>query len=67
LFSEVLKSEGNQQIRSSVDTSQGEIYETLNPLDLAISWRGNVYNSNWKEDLNLHAKEILKYLMTDFL
>jgi flagellar basal-body rod protein FlgF len=36
LFSEILKAEGNAQIRSSVDTSQGEIYETSNPLDLAL-------------------------------
>lgn len=36
LFSEILKSAGNSEIRSSVDTSQGDIYETKNPLDLAI-------------------------------
>ena len=36
MFSEVLKSVGQSEVRSSVDTSQGEIYETLNPLDLAI-------------------------------
>lgn len=40
LFSEILKSEGNSQIRSSVDTSQGQIYETLNPLDLALVGEG---------------------------
>jgi flagellar basal-body rod protein FlgF len=40
LFSEILKSEGKSQIRSSVDTSQGEIYETLNPLDLALVGEG---------------------------
>jgi flagellar basal-body rod protein FlgF len=40
MFSEILKSAGNSEIRSSVDTSQGEIYETLNPLDLAIVGEG---------------------------
>jgi flagellar basal-body rod protein FlgF len=40
MFSEILKSAGNSEIRSSVDTSQGEIYETLNPLDLAIVGKG---------------------------
>lgn len=40
LFSEILKSEGKSQIRSSVDTSQGQIYETLNPLDLALVGEG---------------------------
>lgn len=40
LFSEILKAEGNSQIRSSVDTSQGEIYETSNPLDLALVGEG---------------------------
>jgi flagellar basal-body rod protein FlgG len=40
LFSEILKSEGKSQIRSSVDTSQGQIYETLNPLDLALDGEG---------------------------
>ncbi len=40
MFSEILKSTGNSEIRSSVDTSQGEIYETLNPLDLAIVGEG---------------------------
>lgn len=40
LFSEILKSEGNSQIRSSIDTSQGQIYETLNPLDLALVGEG---------------------------
>lgn len=40
LFSEILKSAGKSEIRSSVDTSQGEIYETLNPLDLAILGEG---------------------------
>jgi len=40
LFSEILKSEGKSQIRSSIDTSQGEIYETLNPLDLALVGEG---------------------------
>ena len=40
MFSEVLKSAGNSEIRSSVDKSQGEIYETLNPLDLAIVGEG---------------------------
>ena len=40
LFSEILKSEGKSQIRSSVDTSQGQIYETLNPLDLALVGAG---------------------------
>ncbi len=40
LFSEILKAEGNSQIRSSVDTSQGDIYETSNPLDLAIAGEG---------------------------
>ena len=40
LFSEILKVEGNSQIRSSVDTSQGEIYETSNPLDLALVGEG---------------------------
>lgn len=36
LFSEILRSAGNSEIRSSVDSSQGDIYETKNPLDLAI-------------------------------
>jgi flagellar basal-body rod protein FlgG len=40
MFSEVLKSVGQSEVRSSVDTSQGEIYETLNPLDLAIVGEG---------------------------
>ncbi|MDP2364946.1 MAG: flagellar basal body rod C-terminal domain-containing protein, partial [Ignavibacteria bacterium] len=40
LFSEILKSAGNSEIRSSVDKSQGEIYETLNPLDMAIVGEG---------------------------
>lgn len=40
LFSEILKSAGNSEIRSSVDKSQGEIYETSNPLDLAIVGEG---------------------------
>ncbi len=40
LFSEILKSEGKSEIRSSVDTSQGQIYETLNPLDLALVGEG---------------------------
>ncbi|HRN25665.1 MAG: flagellar hook basal-body protein [Ignavibacteriaceae bacterium] len=40
LFSEILKAEGNSQIRSSVDTSQGDIYETSNPLDLALAGEG---------------------------
>jgi flagellar basal-body rod protein FlgG len=40
LFSEILKSAGNSEIRSSVDTSQGEICETSNPLDLAIDGEG---------------------------
>jgi len=40
MFSEILKSAGNSEIRSSIDASQGEIYETLNPLDLAIIGEG---------------------------
>jgi len=36
MFSEILKSVGQSEVRSSVDTSQGDIYETSNPLDLAI-------------------------------
>lgn len=40
LFSEILKAEGNSQIRSSVDTSQGDIFETSNPLDLALVGEG---------------------------
>lgn len=40
MFSEILKSVGQSEVRSSVDTSQGEIYETLNPLDLAIVGEG---------------------------
>ena len=40
MFSEILKSAGNSEIRSSVDATQGEIYETLNPLDLAIVGEG---------------------------
>ena len=40
MFSEILKSAGNSEIRSSVDKSQGDIYETLNPLDLAIVGEG---------------------------
>ena len=40
MFSEILKSAGNSEIRSSVDTSQGEIYETLNSLVLAIVGEG---------------------------
>ena len=40
MFSEILKSAGNSEIRSSIDTSQGDIYETLNPLDLAIVGEG---------------------------
>jgi flagellar basal-body rod protein FlgF len=40
LFSEILKSAGNSEIRSSVDTSQGDIYETSNPLDMAIDGEG---------------------------
>lgn len=40
LFSEILKSAGTSEIRSSVDTSQGDIRQTLNPLDLAIEGDG---------------------------
>lgn len=40
LFSEILKSAGNSEIRSSVDTSQGDVYETKNPLDFAIQGEG---------------------------
>jgi flagellar basal-body rod protein FlgG len=40
LFSEILKSVGQSEVRSSVDTSQGDIYETSNPLDLAIMGEG---------------------------
>ena len=36
MFSEILKSVGQSEVRSTVDTSQGDIYETSNPLDLAI-------------------------------
>lgn len=36
LFSEILRSAGNSEIRSSIDKSQGDIYETKNPLDIAI-------------------------------
>lgn len=40
LFSEILKSAGQSEIRSSVDSSQGDIYETSNPLDFAIMGEG---------------------------
>ncbi|GIK22504.1 MAG: flagellar hook basal-body protein [Ignavibacteriota bacterium] len=40
LFTEMLKSAGQSEVRSSVDTSQGDIYETSNPLDFAISGEG---------------------------
>jgi len=35
-FSEILSSVGNPKIKSAIDLSQGEIYETANPLDLAV-------------------------------
>lgn len=40
MFSEILKSVGQSEVRSSVDTSQGDVYETANPLDLAIMGEG---------------------------
>lgn len=40
LFSEILKSAGQSEVRSSVDASQGDIYETSNPLDFAIMGEG---------------------------
>lgn len=40
MFSEILKSAGSSEIRSTIDKSQGEIYETLNPLDMAIVGEG---------------------------
>lgn len=40
MFSEILKSVGQSEVRSSVDTSQGDIYETSNPLNLAIMGDG---------------------------
>lgn len=36
LFTEVLKNTGNSEIRSAVDTSQGNLVQTFNPLDLAL-------------------------------
>lgn len=40
LFSEILSSYGEPKIRSSVDMTQGEVYETKNPFDLAIVGKG---------------------------
>lgn len=40
LFTEILKSTGDAEVRSSIDTSQGNLVQTLNPLDLALSGEG---------------------------
>lgn len=40
LFSEILKSAADSDVRSSIDTSQGNLTQTLNPLDLAIVGEG---------------------------
>ena len=40
MFSEILSSMSQPKIRSVVDTGQGELYTTSNPLDMAINGEG---------------------------
>jgi flagellar basal body rod protein FlgG len=47
MFSEILKSVGQSEVRSSVDTSQGDVYETKSTGSCDYG-RRNVYNKKWK-------------------
>ena len=40
-FSEMMNAAGNSKIKSAIDLSQGEIYKTSNPFDLAIVGEGS--------------------------